>query len=289
MSGYRHPALFLIAAGIISLAGCAQYSLSFPSDDAGLSGQAATTLRGTLLRPQGDGPFPALVLLPGCGILYNRVGEPRPHAREWAWRLREQGYVVLLVDSFSPRGRMRGCVPGDGDIRPGVERVQDAYGALAVLRARKDVMPDRIGLLGWSHGAVAALAAVSDGAPLAARTAAPGAFRMVAAFYPACRAALRGDWRPRVPVLLLLGGSDELTPAGPCLALAERANSVGPTIQVALYDGAAHGFDAPGWRGRFPRGRADSRARGGAIVPDPAARRAAIEHLAAYTALHLKD
>ena len=40
-------------------------------------------------------------------------------------------------------------------------RPLDAYGALAYLRTRADVVADRIGLHGWSNGASATLAAMT--------------------------------------------------------------------------------------------------------------------------------
>ena len=44
-------------------------------------------------------------------------------------------------------------------------RPLDAYGALAFLRAREDVIADRVGLLGWSNGASTTLVAMATDAP----------------------------------------------------------------------------------------------------------------------------
>nr|WP_264484369.1 dienelactone hydrolase family protein [Mesorhizobium sp. PAMC28654] len=55
-------------------------------------------LQGYLTRPQGEGPFPAVVVLHGCMGLF-------PSERKaWSERLSSWGYVVLFVDSFSTRG-----------------------------------------------------------------------------------------------------------------------------------------------------------------------------------------
>jgi dienelactone hydrolase len=51
-------------------------------------------LPGHLYRPDGPGPFPAVVALHGCG----GIG---PHLHRWAQTLQQWGYVALLVDSFS--------------------------------------------------------------------------------------------------------------------------------------------------------------------------------------------
>ena len=55
-----------------------------------------------VLRPEGEGPFPAVVLLHGCsGIIQTERG--------WAQELRKRGYVAVLVDSFRPRGYTEIC------------------------------------------------------------------------------------------------------------------------------------------------------------------------------------
>jgi dienelactone hydrolase len=51
----------------------------------------------TILRPEGEGPFPAVVLLHGC----SGVQESN---HSWAELFRNQGYVAVIVDSLGPRG-----------------------------------------------------------------------------------------------------------------------------------------------------------------------------------------
>jgi len=60
-------------------------------------------LTGKLTKPEGQGPFPALVLLHACDGLREDVYLP------WMKRLRTWGYVALLVDSFGPRGEFNLC------------------------------------------------------------------------------------------------------------------------------------------------------------------------------------
>ena len=63
------------------------------------------TLRGLLVVPEGEGPFPAVVLLHGCrGVL--------PSHRGWAQWLARQGFVALLVDSFLTRNAVSVCARG---------------------------------------------------------------------------------------------------------------------------------------------------------------------------------
>src|SRR5215468_1789782 len=104
--------------------------------------------------PAGSGPFPAVVIMHGCG-------GPPGHS-EWVKRLNDWGYATYYIDSFTPRHLKNVCA--ERQIK-GYERVADAYAALAHLRARPDVRADKIGLIGFSHGAAAAAAAArSDSA-----------------------------------------------------------------------------------------------------------------------------
>jgi dienelactone hydrolase len=123
-------------------------------------------------------------------------------------------------------------------------RPLDAAGALAWLRARPDVIPDRIGLQGWSNGGSTVLATVSPVAP-----GVPSAgFRAALAFYPGC--GLHGAFedkplQPYAPTLVLHGTADEEVSYRRCQQLVERSRAAGGRIDIKLYAGATHGFDSP--------------------------------------------
>jgi len=59
-----------------------------------------------LTKPDGDGPFPAVVLLHGCG------GMTSSYPNQWDQRLAEWGYVSLQVDSLTPRMISSICAGG---------------------------------------------------------------------------------------------------------------------------------------------------------------------------------
>jgi dienelactone hydrolase len=202
-------------------------------------GPAPIMLEARLLRPAGDGPFPAVTALHGCGGLYRRGGaEVSARDRDWALRLRDQGYLVLMVDSFSPRGFKEVCKLADRPVRQEAERKGDAAAALAYLRNRADVAAPRIGLIGWSHGGGTALAAM--GYPPQA------GYRAAVIFYPGCgHSSRQADWRPQAPLLLLTGDADDWTPPAACRKLAARHESAG-LLELVIYPGATHDFDAPG-------------------------------------------
>lgn len=107
---------YLAAIWLFSLSQTALGSdlISFPSLDGSLTGGAPTELRGLLIKPEGSGPFPAVVTLHGCGGLFDKQGNLVAREEAWGQLLTSNGYVVLFPDSFGPRGVSRDC---EGHVR----------------------------------------------------------------------------------------------------------------------------------------------------------------------------
>ena len=166
--------MFILAYGLILALLVLPTGCAYPP--VGVGGldefQASVRAHDVLVHPEGTGPFPAVIMLHGCSGPFGRD-------RMWAERLREWGYLTLRVNSFAPRGLKRVC--GGGIMRE-EERVPDVLAALAYLRARPDVDPRRIAVMGWSHGGGAALSTLSA-LPEDPREGG----RAVIAFYPGCR------------------------------------------------------------------------------------------------------
>jgi dienelactone hydrolase len=120
----------------------ARYSLSeFKQQLARARGETIAPRPGAMLeaylsRPEGAGPFPAVVSLHGCSGLSHslRITEAR--------FLNALGYVSLLVDSFATRGIIEACVS------PFPDRYADALGALSYLSKLPFVDATRVALLG---------------------------------------------------------------------------------------------------------------------------------------------
>ena len=194
----------------------------------------------TIIRPDGPGPFPAVVILHDCSGLGPRSsGAPG----RWAKELTRRGYFVMMPDSFTPRGVPDGvCVAGPArgiDVSP-ERRARDAYAALEQLRQRPDVDGRRVGLMGGSHGGSTTLAAMR-----ASGTDTGEGFAAAVALYPRC-ATFRGIvYRPLAPLLILIGDKDDWTPADECRKLAEAAAGAGHPVALKIHPGAHHSFDSP--------------------------------------------
>ena len=122
----------------------------FPSDDS----ESDLMLKGDLEKPDGDGPFPAVVLLHACGGAENFFNE------FWPSYLNKIGYVTFAVDSFGPRGfdRCNRKLFGiKGKNRADRDRyfARDAYGALDFLAKQPYIDKNRVAVMGFSFGAIA--------------------------------------------------------------------------------------------------------------------------------------
>lgn len=222
------------------------------------SGDGATKLVAYLFRPPGRGPHPAVVMLHGRAGPYSSLAKGVYNAstlskrhKFWGEFWSSRGYLALLVDSFGPRGYWQGFPRHSYEDRPSevseqTARPLDAYGALAWLRTRRDVLPDRIGLQGWSNGAMTTLVSMSSRAPGISNPTPESGFRAALAFYPGCgMEAIQGAYRPYAPVQMFVGTADEEVSPKRCQAWEGRVKSTGGIIDLVAYDGAEHNFDDP--------------------------------------------
>ena len=60
-------------------------------------------------KPEGTGPFPAVVMLHGCGGMLTGSGNLSASFRLWGELMSRNGYVALLPDSLNPRGQRSLC------------------------------------------------------------------------------------------------------------------------------------------------------------------------------------
>jgi dienelactone hydrolase len=198
------------------------------------------TLHATLYRPEGAGPFPAVVALHDCGGLSQRPLTEAQVYSEWARLLVANGFVVLFPDSFGSRGAGSQCREPNRTIRASRERVSDANAARRWLQGQAFVRGDHISLLGWSNGAVAALWTVR---PTTKPKDDNTDFRSAVAFYPSCRRLRETAWSARVPTLILIGSADDWTPASACQQMVAGAHDRSARVQLVVYPGAHHEFD----------------------------------------------
>ena len=229
-------------------------------------------------RPEGPDPFPAVVGLHNCTGLTNRAGKFGTRYRDWAERLSKNGFVVLLPDSHSRAepaanarfARARSAMTASA----WPTRTPHASGYNRIF-----VAPDRVSLLGWSSGAIAALWTVR--ARPQPQTKEGADFRSAVAFYPGCRRLSNAAWSARVPTLILIGRADNQASAAVCQQMVAGARGRSGRLEIRVYPGAHHDFDHPNRPLQVRTGLTFSadgaeRARGGT---NPAARSTRIERV----------
>ncbi|MDI3563227.1 dienelactone hydrolase family protein [Bradyrhizobium sp. Arg816] len=197
-------------------------------------------LHAQLYKPEGEGPFPTVIALHGCGGLGNHSESVLPRYRDWALQLLGAGNAVLLPDSYGSRELGPQCRVKESHVKARRERVADVAASRAWLMKQSWVARDRVSLIGWANGASALLWAVRPQS--AAREAGPD-FRAAIAFYPDCRISAGLGWSARVPTLVLIGANDDVSSPPACRQMVDGARGRSALTRIVVYPDAYHDFD----------------------------------------------
>lgn len=198
-------------------------------------------LRGYLARPEGDGPFPGVVIIHEVfGLNENIQGIAR--------RFADVGYAALAVDLFTGRSRAV-CMARfvGGMLRGSPDRfgIGDLKAALGVLAEQPSIDGGRIGAIGFCMGGGFAVAwACTD-----------DRLRAIAPFYGVNPRPLRAVARS-CPVVGSYPEKDFTARSGRKLD-AELGRS-GVPRDIKVYEGARHSFFNDGGRGYDPTAAEDA-------------------------------
>ncbi len=192
--------------------------------------------------PEREGPAPAVLFLHGCGGL-SPATVPRARSAQ------ALGYVAVVQDSMTPRG-LDWPEVCDGRALQGAERVGDLLVTLQVVREHPAVDPEKIVLVGYSHGAWTALEALAleETLPTSLSDGPSGhlaGVKGLVAWYPYCGwgVGFSEGWAVDIPTLMLLAGKDTITDPEPCEAIATQQADAGKTVRSITYWDVGHGFD----------------------------------------------
>ena len=186
------------------------------------------TVDGVLMIPDGKGPFPGMVLLHG------HLGVYPPRCYSGALRFFvELGYVSLLIDSDSTLRPSR----WEGEYTS-EDQAQDAHKGKEFLSTLPYVIPNKIGVIGWSLGGAAVIEAVSSNYRIFVLEK-QSPFTAAAAIYPICYKEIK---ELETPLLIFIGEKDMRTPAAACrkLKVTKKENI---EYQLIIYPNAGHLYD----------------------------------------------
>jgi dienelactone hydrolase len=203
-------------------------------------------------QPDSEGPFPTVLLFHGCGGL-------RDHNAAWGRFLADLGWASLAVDSYTGRGLAWQTVCS-GRALLGPERAGDVLVTLDDARRMPWVDPQRMVLMGWSHGSYAIMDLLAMDPPKSRPTnlsevpadSLAGVIGSVL-FYPYCSFGARspGHWSLPSPALFLLSEQDSITPIEDCIETIDALAARGLPVTKHVYPGVDHGFDAFDTRGDY--------------------------------------
>lgn len=120
----------------------------YPYRSTDVTYDGAVTIAGTLTEPEGEGPFPAVLLITGSGAQDRdeAIAGHKPFLLI-ADTLTRAGYAVLRVDDRGVGGTGGALADATYDDLAG-----DVAAGLQFLRSRSDIKVDAVGLLGHSEG-----------------------------------------------------------------------------------------------------------------------------------------
>lgn len=221
--------------------------LTFPTKESRFpsSGSGETAV----YKPDGAGPFPALVLFPGCGGFRNDKNWQNLALLEWAKVAVARGYVAFPVDTMGPRGVVSTCLGIGGSGLHNGRSVRDALQAAEHLRKFDYVDKNRVAFVGHSWGGTKGLLVSSR---FWASSLAPSErFNAVVSFYPDCYQAKPQAGRPYDvvrtdidrPLLVLMSDNDTETPPETCVPGLKAAKDRGAPVEWHIYKGPTHCWD----------------------------------------------
>jgi carboxymethylenebutenolidase len=224
--------LLLLAVGLLpaSLQAGGKYSTSTVTYVSGKD-----TVSAFLAVPEGKSPFPAVMVIHEWWGL-------NPWVKEGAGKLAQQGYVALAIDLY--RGKVAESADEAHQLMRGVPEdraARDLKAAFDYLKGRKDVVPAKIGSVGWCMGGGYSLEAAVVIPELAASVICYG--RLVTD-----SAALAGI---NASVLGIFGGTDKGIPPESALEFESTAKGMKKNVSVTVYPEAGHAFMNPNNAGGY--------------------------------------
>jgi dienelactone hydrolase len=228
----RPSVLRLITFGLSLAASiCFTWAIGVAADDSETRRRALEPYFNTH-RPDGPGPFPAILFVSGCvGFDY---GDYQKTFDEMAKSWRSKGYVVVFVDYVKAQGKKH-CDSSDSF----ADVAKYILAVTSYLQAQSFIKSSEITAIGWSLGGGTVLEILDDIGP-----GDHSPLRSVIAYTPYC--GILEPWdNNKVPALVFMGANDETASPAACQAVFARLPSGTPLV-AHTYPGAGHLFNIPG-------------------------------------------
>lgn len=185
-----------------------------------------------LARPDGEGPFPAVLL---CHAFGGRGELEEERAR----RLAELGYLAAAIDLYGVGKRGHDRASSQALMTPlvqdPVELRARLRGSFEAICARDDVDAERVGAIGFCFGGMCAILLARLGLPL----------RGVVSFHGLLKVGAGLDEEPRARILVLHGQDDPMAPPADIATFAEEMKRIHADWSLHVYPRVMHSFTNP--------------------------------------------
>ncbi|XQW84874.1 dienelactone hydrolase family protein [Thalassotalea piscium] len=199
-----------------------------------------TTVHAQLFLPPGasaENPVPAMVILHGSGGIL-----PSRETAYGQW-MASHGIAGLVVNSYGARGvteqtpyGLRVAVVSDAD------EVADAYSALKFLNQHPAIKPSKIGVMGFSYGGMATLAALDKRIQQNLAKEVP-AFALHLDYYGPCHFDLQTTETTGAPLFSLRGAEDQSNNLEACARIENSLRAAGSAVGSTIFPSAGHGWE----------------------------------------------
>lgn len=181
-----------------------------------------------LEKPDGDGPFPSVMMVPGCS------GFDAEFSKVFYDSMQNQlvglGFVTLRVNYLAVRD-FSSCSMNVTTYEIG----DDVRIAADYLRHQTFVKKGAVNVIGWSYGGAGALTALMHTKNLE-----PAQVDAAVVYYPYCPGVM--PWDSGVPVLVLSGAIDNVAPLNECESIFDELPKR-DKLTIRVYKDAHHAFD----------------------------------------------
>jgi len=214
-----------------------------------LDNTKSITVFGDLLMPRNtSGKVPVVLISHDSGGVTGKLYDV------WAKELNNAGVVVFIIDSFKPRG-IDSTTNNQGQLDSSAN-VADALYGLKLLATHPQIDAKRIFHMGGSRGGGAAFETYWD---MVRKAVIFGDLKFaghIPLYQGNCNTRFRFDRgnTNKAPMLALLGGADDGTPADACVAYYTELNRTGANIKWKVFPGAHHNFDGSTPQTYLPQG-----------------------------------
>jgi dienelactone hydrolase len=207
------------------------------------------TIAGELRIPKpGTDKLAAVMLIHGSGGINSS-------ADQWAQELNSIGIAAFILDSFAGRGIANTI--NDQSQLDSLAMMVDAFRALALLAKHPRIDPNRIAVMGFSKGAIAAVYSSNQRFRKLYDTS-DVEFAAHIGLYTPCNVTYHGDEKVTgKPIRLFHGIADDYVSIEPCRSYVTRLKKAGADATLTEYPDAHHSYDVFSIKEpiKFPQGQ----------------------------------